>query len=235
MNPELPWQEIAFRLACTVLAGGILGFNRGEHGHAAGFRTTLLVCLAASGAMLQTNLLLGMTGRQPNSFVMLDLMRLPLGILSGIGFIGAGAILRQGQAIKGVTTAATLWFVTVLGLCFGGGQIGLGFALLFLGWLVLTVLEWVDRRWIHVERAIVHIILQGEEALLDSLRTELARRGVKVQVESVAYFVEGELPRRRVKWKATRQGGGLSESLIGPLSDLAATAGVASVRWERAS
>ena len=57
-----------------------------------------------------------------------DLMRLPLGILSGMGFIGAGAILRKGEMVLGVTTAATLWMVTMLGLCFGAGKILLGTA-----------------------------------------------------------------------------------------------------------
>ena len=75
--------------------------------------------------------------RSPDSFAVLDLMRLPLGILSGMGFIGAGAIVRTGSLVRGLTTAATLWFVTVLGLCFGGGQLALGLAVLALGVLVL--------------------------------------------------------------------------------------------------
>ena len=72
-------------------------------------------------------------------------MRLPLGILSGMGFIGAGAILHRGNMVTGVTTAATLWFVTVMGLCFGGGQIGLGLIALALGLVVLWGLKWVEQ------------------------------------------------------------------------------------------
>jgi putative Mg2+ transporter-C (MgtC) family protein len=71
-------------------------------------------------------------------------MRLPLGILTGIGFIGAGAILRRGDMVLGATTAATIWFVAVLGICFGGGQIWLGLAALGLGLFVLWILEWVE-------------------------------------------------------------------------------------------
>jgi hypothetical protein len=67
-------------------------------------------------------------------------MRLPLGILSG-GFIGAGAIVRYGSLVRGLTTVATLWFVTVLGLCFGGGQLALGLAVLTFGVLVLEGLR----------------------------------------------------------------------------------------------
>jgi len=54
----------------------------------------------------------------------MDLMRLPLGILTGVGFIGGGAIFKKGDLVTGVTTAATLWMVTVIGLCLGGGQLG---------------------------------------------------------------------------------------------------------------
>lgn len=131
------WTDLVVRLACTGLAGLAIGYNREEHGKAAGMRTTLIVCLAACVAMIQVNLLLPLAGRPPDSFVMNDLMRLPLGILTGVGFIGAGAILRRSNLVVGVTTAATLWLVTVIGLCFGGGQIVLGWAATGLGLVAL--------------------------------------------------------------------------------------------------
>jgi putative Mg2+ transporter-C (MgtC) family protein len=80
MSTATGWLEVALRLALTVLAGGLIGLNRGEHGQPAGLRTTLLVCLAASVSMLQVNLLLDTAGKAANSFIQLDLMRLPLGI-----------------------------------------------------------------------------------------------------------------------------------------------------------
>jgi len=106
MPLHIGWSDVALRLALTVVAGLLIGYNRTEHGKAAGLRTTLLVCLAASLAMIQVNLLLPMAGRASDSFVTNDLMRLPLGILTGVGFIGGGAILRRDNI--GVTTAATL-------------------------------------------------------------------------------------------------------------------------------
>jgi putative Mg2+ transporter-C (MgtC) family protein len=133
-------------LVLTVLAGGLIGLNRGEHGQAAGLRTTLLVCLAASLSMLEVNLLLETSGKAANSFIRLDLMRLPLGILTGMGFIGAGAVVRKDGLVLGLTTAAALWFTTVLGLCFGGGQLALGLAALALGLVVLWGLKWVEQR-----------------------------------------------------------------------------------------
>src|SRR6516164_5251567 len=124
MPLHIEWGDVALRLVLTIIAGALIGYNRTEHGKAAGLRTTLFVCLAASVAMIQMNLLLPMAGKPSDSFITNDLMRLPLGILTGVGFIGGGVILRRGDMVTGVTTAATLWMMTMIGLCLGGGQIG---------------------------------------------------------------------------------------------------------------
>lgn len=146
MTLQIDWQDIALRLGLTAFGVALIGFNREEHRLAAGLRTTLLVGLAAAISMIQVNLLLNISGKAGNSFVVLDLMRLPLGILSGMGFIGAGAILRKDNMVLGVTSAATLWFVTVMGLCFGGGQIGLGLCAAGLGYGALAGLKY-ELRW----------------------------------------------------------------------------------------
>lgn len=146
MHLGVTWTEIALRLLCTLAAGASIGMNRSEHGRPAGLRTSMLVTLAACIAMLQVNLLLPLSGRSPDSFVMNDLMRLPLGILSGMGFIGAGAIVRRDNFVVGVTTAATLWFLTVIGLCFGGGQITLGLVGTALALVILSAVKLVEER-----------------------------------------------------------------------------------------
>jgi putative Mg2+ transporter-C (MgtC) family protein len=142
----LTWTEIAIRVFCTLAAGALIGLNRSEHGRPAGLRTSMLVSLAACIAMLQVNLLLPLSGRSPDSFVMNDLMRLPLGILSGMGFIGAGAILRRDNFVVGVTTAATMWFLTVIGLCFGGGQVALGLVGTALALLIVAGVKLIEDR-----------------------------------------------------------------------------------------
>jgi putative Mg2+ transporter-C (MgtC) family protein len=86
MLVHLTWPDLILRIVCTFTAGIIIGYDRGGHGKAAGLRTTVLVCLAASVAMLQMNYLLPLAGRASDSFVTNDLMRLPLGILTGVGF-----------------------------------------------------------------------------------------------------------------------------------------------------
>jgi putative Mg2+ transporter-C (MgtC) family protein len=146
MPITLTWQAITLRLVLTAVCAGVLGVDRDERGRPAGFRTNLLVGLAACLAMIQANWLLNSNGRPQDSFVTMDIMRLPLGILSGIGFIGGGAILRRGDLAVGVTTAATIWFVTVMGLCFGGGQLGLGLVGFALGFLVLAGMRKIEIR-----------------------------------------------------------------------------------------
>ncbi|MGH6672048.1 MAG: MgtC/SapB family protein [Xanthobacteraceae bacterium] len=180
MPLNIGWGEIALRLGLTVIAGLLIGYNRTEHGKAGGLRTTLLVCLAASVAMIQVNLLLPTAGRASNSFIMNDLMRLPLGILTGVGFIGGGAIIHRDNIVVGVTTAATLWFVTVIGLCFGGGQIELGIAATVLGLAALWVLQWLELRLRRQRRATLCIEWEGNGLSEHVVRDRLEAAGLHI-------------------------------------------------------
>lgn len=180
MPLTLSWTDMAIRLAATVVAGLLLGFNRDEHGKAAGMRTTLIVCLAASVAMMQMNLLLPLAGRHPDSFVTGDLMRLPLGILTGVGFIGGGAIVKRGDIVVGVTTAATLWLVTVIGLCMGGGQLVLGAITTVIGLLALWGIGTV-KPWLAHEHPIrLTIELEADGPREEMLRHRLQDGGFRI-------------------------------------------------------
>lgn len=205
MPLTLTWHEIALRLALSVVAGAVIGLDRGEHGRPAGLRTTLLVCLAAAVAMIQTNLLLATKGRSPDSFIMMDLMRLPLGILTGMGFIGGGAILRRDGFILGVTTAATLWFVTVIGLCFGGGQIALGIAATVLGMLVLSGLRWFDYHMKQEQHGTLYLTTERDEPKPEEIRNAVQKSGYKIiSVASVAYVNQARQRELefRLQWRA---------------------------------
>lgn len=171
LNPT--WADIAVRLALTMLAGAIIGLNRGARGHAAGFRTTILVALAASVAMIQANILLPLGGKAQDSFSVMDLMRLPLGILTGVGFIGGGTIVKKGDLVVGVTTAATLWLVTVIGLCLGGGQLILGGAATVLAVITLWILRWVDRVIPRQHRARLIVTCEPSWDVLEELQVLL--------------------------------------------------------------
>jgi len=190
------WPDILLRLALTLVAGGVIGFNREIHGHAAGLRTTTLVALAAAIAMIQANLLLPVDGHTPGSFVTLDLMRLPLGILTGVGFIGGGAILKRGDSISGVTTAATLWIVTTIGLCFGGGQIGLGVVATVLGVATILGMKQIDMRV--SRRCVGSLTLVGPQGAPFDLSVPLA--AVKCRARFVGQNPSGEPDRSEFRY-----------------------------------
>ena len=185
MPLHITWADIALRLVSALIAAAILGYNRGEHGKAAGLRTTMLVCLAAALAMAMVNILLPLAGRSPDSFVTTDLMRLPLGILTGVGFIGGGAILRRANLVTGVTTAATLWYVTVVGLCFGGGQFLLGCIATAIGALVLWAAEWVERLMAVECRARLSMTLDDAGPADEAIRRRLRESALVVKVAAV--------------------------------------------------
>ena len=228
LNPS--WQNIVIRLVLSVVAGAVIGINRGQRGRPAGMRTTLLVCLAAAIAMVQANLLLNSTGKWPDSFVVMDVMRFPLGILSGMGFIGAGTILRRENMVVGITTAATLWFVTVMGLCFGGGQIVLGLAAMVLGIGVLWGLEYVERLMKEDDRSILEVTVLSNGPADDEIRSIIEQTGCRVMAWGVE-FVNARRQREircQVRWKR-----GSTETIppqfVARLSELP---GVARLKWE---
>jgi len=187
MPLQLGWQDIALRIALAVIAGAAVGFNREARSEAAGLRTTVLVCLAACIAMVLSNELLSTTGRTLKSFVQIDVLRFPLGVLSGIGFIGAGAIVRRGDVVQGVTTAATLWFMTCVGLSLGAGEYGLGIAATVIALLVLWALRWADLRIPRKFRAGLTISAQRAKLSEEELRATIERAGLKIVFWAVTY------------------------------------------------
>lgn len=144
LDPSLP--ELLLRLVLALAAAALIGRERGANGHAAGLRTTMLVALAAVLATALSGVLLSTHGKAQDDFSTMDVMRLPLGILTGVGFLGAGAILKRGKLVMGLTTAATLWAVTVIGIVFGAGEYALGSMATALCFGSLYGLKFVDAR-----------------------------------------------------------------------------------------
>ena len=232
MTLDLTWQQIALRIGLACVASLAIGYNRDEHGRPAGMRTVMLVTLAATLAMLQVNLLLPLRGKAPDSFNVMDLMRLPLGILSGIGFIGAGAIIKKESGAIGVTTAATLWFSTMMGLLFGGGQLLLGSVAALLALGILTGLRYVEDYVPRAHRGAITLTF-GEDA---SSEREIAERirgaRCELQAMSVRYDPPGRLAwlRCEIKWQArARETSGIPEGL----RNLRSLPGIDVFRWEQ--
>jgi putative Mg2+ transporter-C (MgtC) family protein len=227
MSLSIDWRIVLLRLFLALVAGAVVGLNRGEEGHPAGLRTTILVCLAAAGAMIQVNILLALAA-QKQSLVTLDLMRLPLGILSGMGFIGGGVILKRGDIVHGVTTAATLWFVTVMGLCLGGGQITLGFELLALALFVLWILKWVEQRFVADRRATLRLTLAKDGLTEQELLRRLGAARFEISRCASEYDADHRTIEIDLRWQPR-----VPSAQAPPLvAELAAAAGVIRLKWD---
>jgi len=230
MPTHVTWLEIAIRLLCAFASGACIGLNRSERGRVAGLRTSILVCLAACVAMIQVNLLLPLAGREANSFVMNDLMRLPLGILTGMGFIGGGAILRRGTFVVGVTTAATLWFLTVLGLCFGGGQIGLGLVGAVLALVVLAGLKVIEERLKQDCQARLVIITAPSGP--DEQQTRAILQGAGFDIRSCAFITAPPGADQKftyqLRWRSAANASNVPETVY----QLASQSGVLKIEWK---
>jgi putative Mg2+ transporter-C (MgtC) family protein len=232
MTLYLSWEQIAIRIALACIASLAIGYNRDEHGHPAGMRTVMLVTLTATLAMLQVNLLLPLTGKSSTSFNVLDLMRLPLGILSGIGFIGAGAIIKRENGAMGVTTAATLWFSTMLGLLFGGGQLRLASASTVLALLILTALKHVEELLPRMNRATLTLNLGEGAPAEDTIRALIRDISLDIKTWTVQYVPSSSISfiRCELQWKASARRA--SEAPPG-LSQLRTAPGVTGFYWEQ--
>jgi putative Mg2+ transporter-C (MgtC) family protein len=116
--------DIAVRLASALLAGSLIGLERSYHGRPAGFRTHALVCLASALLMLVTVYQLQwMSGAVSTheETIRTDPTRMAQGIMTGIGFLGAGVIFKEGLTVRGLTTAASIWITAALGILYGIG------------------------------------------------------------------------------------------------------------------
>lgn len=139
---------IIYRLLLGTLLGGIIGFERQTHGRPAGFRTQLLVCVACVLLMLISEhyYSLNATGAGGAGYVRFDPTRIAAGAMTGVGFLGAGVILKTGLSIQGLTTAACIWIVAAIGLAIGAGQYVAGVSGFLITFFSLWVLRTVEAR-----------------------------------------------------------------------------------------
>src|SRR5438128_1990506 len=112
------------RLLMAMVAGGLVGLERELRGRQAGFRTNLLVCLGSALVMIVSNSIAvaDWAARDVHVNVNVDPARIAYGVMTGIGFLGAGTIIKSGGSVRGLTTAAGLWCVAAIGLAAGFGM-----------------------------------------------------------------------------------------------------------------
>jgi putative Mg2+ transporter-C (MgtC) family protein len=136
--------DILVHLLGALVAGGAIGIERSYHGRPAGFRTHALVCVASSLLMLLT--VYQVEWFPGGADVRIDPTRMAQGIMTGIGFLGAGVIFKEGLTVRGLTTAASIWTTSAIGVLMGSGlyQPAIAGTLITLG--VLSGFRWIEAR-----------------------------------------------------------------------------------------
>jgi putative Mg2+ transporter-C (MgtC) family protein len=130
-----------FRLIAAFIAGGMIGINREKYNRAAGFRTHILICLGSCLLMLISIFI-------PQEFMNFkngDPGRIAAQVVTGIGFLGAGAIIKLGDHVKGLTTAASIWVSAAIGLAIGAGMIYIAAVTVLFVLLALILMERLER------------------------------------------------------------------------------------------
>jgi len=147
---EIQWLiegEVLLRLILAILLGGVVGMEREMHGRPAGFRTHIVVCLGATAMVLGTEYYQTAT----ETGTILDVNRMAAGIITGIGFLGAGAIMREENMVRGLTTAGCVWFVAGLGIIIGKGIYPLALWATLLAFVMLFFFRFVEA-WMPVDQ-----------------------------------------------------------------------------------
>tara|TARA_R110002124_G_scaffold5006_1_gene31521 strand:- start:310 stop:999 length:690 start_codon:yes stop_codon:yes gene_type:complete len=220
IDAELVWPVLA-----AMAAGGLIGVERTYHGHPAGFRTHILVCMASCLLMLAA-----MHQSQwaftalPGQNVVIDPTRMAHGLLTGIGFLCAGVIFREGFSVKGLTTAASLWMTSAIGILFGVGMLQLALIGSVATLAVLAILRLLDAQLPHIGVLDLHLRwTRGSAPDEEALRALLRGNGLKcVQIGHVL-SPDGQLHEQHIK--ARGQMPLDIDTLVGRLSDTDGLAG----------
>ena len=225
--------EILMRLGLALLAGLVIGAERESHGRAAGLRTTLLVCLSSAVAMIVSDSFYRESFHAQDGAATWhpDPARLAAGILAGMGFLGAGVIVHaRDHIVRGVTTAATLWFAAIIGLALGAGSIGIGVLSTVLALVILGIIprfenrmenDWYSDLGIHLDTTDIsiesvhrileahHVSVKGvewEENIAEETRMLLFhvkyKKGERLTLPAkVVHALRGLPAVKRVHWK----------------------------------
>lgn len=183
--------DIVLRLLIAAALGSLIGFERERLLWSAGIRTHMLVCVGACLVMIVSAY--GFQNATQMEHVTLDPSRIAAQVVSGVGFLGAGAILLKGNVVRGLTTAASIWAVAALGLAAGGG---LTFAAVAATAIILVILAGIkpleDVYRTRLQSCTVHIRADREAVTLADIKTALQVRGGQIKRVTRTIGADGE-------------------------------------------
>ena len=171
------------RISFAILAGGMIGLEREFHDKAAGFRTLIFISIGSALFTILSANIAGTTG---------DATRIAAYVVSGIGFLGAGAILRDGNHVTGLTTAATIWLTAAIGMTMGMGDFIFGGLITIVALIVLWIFPVLEHAIDRIrEETVYHLSIQNDLKKLESLDAIIKSYGVRVV--SHQHYKEGSL------------------------------------------
>jgi putative Mg2+ transporter-C (MgtC) family protein len=199
--------EIALNIGAAWVAGVLIGFERSYNGRSAGFRTHALVSLAAAATAVLSLEPMFFAGLSAAGADRLDPSRLSQGVMTGIGFLGAGVIFKEGLSVQGLTTAASIWACAAAGFLFGVGMYAP--AALVTGAILITlaVFRWIDDRapWRIYSYAALRFAAESAPREADLLAL-LGEHGVVLRDMSYRLLEGGRVFEYGVNLEGARQG-----------------------------
>ena len=174
---DTEWFQIVFRLLAIAVLSGFIGLERASQSKPAGFRTHVLVGVSAVLVMLCGEYLAKEDGA--------DMTRIPAQLLSGIGFLGAGTILRDGFNVRGLTTAASLLTVTCIGLCIGAGFYIAGFLATIFVYLILSKSQMISDKVEHYNDFSLELEVDEPREILDYIQEVLEKYKIEIKTMNI--------------------------------------------------
>lgn len=189
--------EVSMRLLLAVIISGFIGYERELNNRTAGFRTHILVCVGAA----VTSLIQVYTFEQVQATILsdprfqgaisADMLRLGAQVISGVGFLGVGTIIHEKGSVKGLTTAASLWVVAIIGLAIGFGYYTLSIASFVCVFIVVVVLKNFEHKFIGKTRK-VKLVIVFDNRLQPILEVDKLLKGMGIKIKSIEYSTEEE-------------------------------------------
>ncbi|MBE0635770.1 MgtC/SapB family protein [Candidatus Bipolaricaulota bacterium] len=207
------------KLVVSILLGGLIGLERQMHGRPAGLRTHILVCMGATLVMMVGESFVGSV----------DPGRAVAGIVTGVGFLGAGVIVKSRDIVRGLTTAACIWFAATIGILVGQGLFLLAAVSSGLSVAVLTLLARVVRRLPSVRYYTAIVWTRGSDSTVSEQRSHEVLSGAGYRVVGHSLMTKHEDLTTRVTFRLQTRSAANPMSVVDRLSNLE---GVTEVEWE---
>jgi putative Mg2+ transporter-C (MgtC) family protein len=213
------WLEILLKLIISLGASGLIGLEREITGHKAGIRTQILVGIGSTSLVM-----LGFY----SVIEMNEIARIIAGIATGLGFLGAGAIIKEGLNVKGLTTAATIWVNAGIGASIGMGEYLIGLSALVITLLVLSVFAFIEKV-LHLKPrgGTFEIKMPGGKSSAIEILDYLESKGINIRGVDIRMVGHEEILRFEIDFKRR-------SSVFKVIKDVHHIHGIKEIRWEDA-